>query len=193
VAEIESMRESLGIGSGTYLLALSSLEPRKNFARLLQAWREVQHSVPADIELIVAGGTGDPRVFAADSAMPIPPRTRFIGYVPEEHLPALYSGACAFVYPSLYEGFGLPPLEAMACGTPVITSNTTSLPEVVADCAVLVDPLDTSSIAQGIWRVLSCGSLGQMLSQKGEQRSRLFTWERTAFETLQVLLAQSQS
>lgn len=191
--EIAAVRRRLGIIRPAYVLALSSLEPRKNFVRLLKAWRQVQGMIPEEVELVVAGGTGDSRVFAADSDSAPPPRTRFIGYVPDDCLPALYSGALAFVYPSLYEGFGLPPLEAMACGTPVITSNVTSLPEVVADCAVLVNPSDASSIAEAIWRVLSNSELSRTLHESGPQRSRHFTWEHTASETLRLLLQQTRN
>jgi glycosyltransferase involved in cell wall biosynthesis len=102
----------------------------------------------------------------------------------------LYSGAIALLYPSLYEGFGLPPLEAMACGTPVVTSRNTSLPEVVGDAAVVVDPYDVDSIAEGILQVLSSASLRHTLRANGLVRAAGFTWESTAQQTLDVLLQQ---
>src|SRR6185437_16647875 len=108
----------------------------------------------------------------------------FTGYVPEADLPALYSGAEAFVFPSLYEGFGMPPIEAMACGTPVIASNVSSLPEVVGDAALLVDPLDVDAIAEAIHRVLTDHDLADDLRNRGLARAKQFTWERAARETL---------
>ncbi len=191
--EIAAVRRNLGIEDVPYLLCVGSIEPRKNLVRLLEAWGKIQASVPSEIELVVAGANLHPKVFAAVSTKAAPARTRFTGYVPDESLPALYSGALALVYPSLYEGFGLPPLEALASGTPVITSHGTSLPEVVADSAVLVDPLDSDSIADGIWRILSSPSLGTSLREKGLERARQFTWERSAKETLRLLLEQSQN
>jgi glycosyltransferase involved in cell wall biosynthesis len=101
-------------------------------------------------------------------------------YVLYEHLPALYSGAIALVYVSLYEGFGLPTLEAMACGTPVLTSNVTSLPEVVGDAALIVDPYDVDAIVEGIKRLIGDDNLRKELSQKGLARAKLFSWDRTA-------------
>jgi glycosyltransferase involved in cell wall biosynthesis len=124
---------------------------------------------------------------------PLPPQVHFTGYVSDEQLPALYSGALALVYPSLYEGFGLPPLEAMACGTPVVTSNGTSLPEIAGDAAVLVDPEDVDSIAEGILRVVSSSALRDNLRRLGLDRASRATWESTAQQTLQLLLDQAKS
>jgi glycosyltransferase involved in cell wall biosynthesis len=191
--EIERVRRALGITPAPYLLYVGSLEPRKNLPRLLAAWRTAQSSAPKDVRLIIAGARGSKRVFGALEIKAVPPRTEFIGYVPDEHLPELYSGAVALVYPSLYEGFGLPPLEAMACGTPVVTSDGTSLPEVVGDNAVLVDPHDADSIAEGLVRVLSSPSLRDAMSREGRKRAARFTWEQTAHQTLQLLLAQTQA
>ena len=109
------------------------------------------------------------------------------GHVPDEHLPALYSGALFFVYVSLYEGFGLPPLEAMACGTPVLTSNVTSIPEVVGDAALTVDPYDVEAIADGIKRLVEDGGLRAELSRRGIARAKMFTWDKTAELTWKVL------
>lgn len=116
---------------------------------------------------------------------------RFTGYVNEEELPALLSAAVLFVYPSVYEGFGLPPLEAMACGTPVITSNVSSLPEVVGDAAVLVDPYDIDALSSAMVRVLSDATLRDTLREKGLARSKMFSREETARQTLQVYEAVS--
>src|SRR6185503_11785173 len=112
---------------------------------------------------------------------------RLLDYVPETDLAGLYSGARAFVYPSLYEGFGFPVLEAMACGTPVICANTSSLPEVAGDAALLVDPTDTAALAAAIDRVLADPALCAELAAKGRAQAQKFSWERTAAETLAVL------
>jgi glycosyltransferase involved in cell wall biosynthesis len=189
-AEIETMRQTLGIDRDRYVLCVGSLEPRKNLARLLDAWRIAQNQVDEDIELVVAGARGNSRVFGSVAIEPVPARVHFTGYVPNEYLPALYSGALAMAYPSLYEGFGLPPLEAMACGTPVITSKGSSLPEVVGDCAQLVDPSKTESIAESLVRVLSNGTLRESMSSAGLERAARFTWDSTAKQTLEVLIQQ---
>ena len=189
---ILAMRLALGIDCSSYLLYVGNLEPRKNLYRLLKAWEIAQRCVPDEIELVVAGAKGSALVFEQVSLGAIPPRVRFTGYVPDEHLPALYAGSLALVYPSLYEGFGLPPLEAMACGTLVVTSSNTSLPEVVGDAATLVDAENIHSIADGILRVVSNNGRRSAIQQCGFARARNFTWERTAQETLRVLLEQGQ-
>ena len=138
--------------------------------------------------LVLAGGDGwandelRPRVASLERQG----RVRPLGYVPEALLPPLLGGARIFVYPSLYEGFGLPPLEAMACATPVITSNVSALPEVVADAAVQVDPLDVDALAAAIERVWDDDELQAALRERGLERSRQFTWEATARQTLEV-------
>jgi glycosyltransferase involved in cell wall biosynthesis len=117
-----------------------------------------------------------------------------LGHVPDEDLGALLMGASVFAYPSLYEGFGLPPLEAMQCGTPVITSNVSSLPEVVGDAAITVDPADETAIARALKDVLLNGELAADLRRRGLERAQAFTWERTVTETLAAyreLLAQA--
>jgi len=189
--EIAAARRACGIDSSQYLLCVGSLEPRKNLIRLLAAWRAAQPMVPENIVLVVAGGSANARVFGPALIQAIPPRVQFAGYVPDEQLPALYSGALAAIYPSLYEGFGLPPLEAMACGAPVVTSMNTSLPEVVGDAAVAVDPESVESIKDGILRVTGSAGLRDELRQKGRARAAGFTWERTASQTLELLLQQA--
>ena len=189
---IQEVREALGIPKGAYFLYVGSLEPRKNLTRLLEAWAQVQPAVDAEITLVVAGARGSARVFRKAPLSKVPRRVHRTGYVPEEQLPGLYAGALALLYPSLYEGFGLPPLEAMACGIPVVTSSTTSLPEVTGDAAILVDPESVESIAAGIHRVLSSEALRQELRARGLARAREVTWERTATETIQVLREQAE-
>jgi glycosyltransferase involved in cell wall biosynthesis len=116
-------------------------------------------------------------------------RVRFTGYVADEDLPALLSGALAFVLPSLYEGFGMPVLEAMACGAPVLASNTSSLPEIAGDAALLVDPTDTAALADGLARLAANAELRDELRARGLARAAAFTWDRCAEETLAVLRA----
>jgi len=171
-----------------YVLALASRTPHKNVRRMLEAWSIIA-SKPAlnNVGLAVAGGLT--RTLRADPALAqlvTQPRVYDLGYVPDRDLPLLYSGAATLVYPSLYEGFGLPPLEAMACGTPVVVSNAASLPEVVGDAGVCVNPYDVEDIAQGIYRVLTDEGLRRELRKKGLARARLFTWEKAARETLAV-------
>ena len=165
-AQISELRDKLGLPPGRYLLSVGSLEPRKNVGRLLQAWERIAPELPKDVRLIVAGAQGASLVFAGMKFDRLPARVQFTGYIAQQDLPVLYSGALAFVYPSLYEGFGLPPLEAMACGTPVVTSDGSSLKEVVRK------------------------ALRKRLSAAGLARARELTWDSTANLTRQVLLTQ---
>jgi len=184
---IERARNALQIPSPYYILSLGSIEPRKNLPRLLAAWEKIQQELPREVWLVVAGGKGKSTVFNNVEIQKLPPRVYLTGRVADELLPALYSGALAFVYPSLYEGFGLPPLEAMACGTPVLTSNVTAMPEVVGDAGLLVDPYDVEAIAHGIRRLVEDSALREELKRKGLERAKQFTWERTAELTWAVL------
>jgi glycosyltransferase involved in cell wall biosynthesis len=161
-----------------YVLAVGSVQPRKNLARLIEAW-SVLGSLTNELELIVAGGTFG-SVFADTRLPPLPPNVRLLGYVEETLLPSLYAGAEFFCYPSLYEGFGMPPLEAMAAGVAVLTSDCTALPEAVGDAALLVDPMDVDSIADGITRLISDRALRADLVRRGALRTSAFTWDDTA-------------
>jgi len=183
---ITQTKDTLGISDFKYVLTVATIEPRKNLQRLLEAWDTLCLKLP-DIWLIVAGAKGTDLVFRDTSLRRLPPRVCMLGHIPDEHLPALYSGAVAFLFVSLYEGFGLPPLEAMACGTPVLTSNVTSLPEVVGDAALMVDPYDVDAIAEGIKRLIGDDNLRKELSQKGLAHAKLFSWDRTAEVTWSVL------
>jgi alpha-1,3-rhamnosyl/mannosyltransferase len=138
--------------------------------------------------LVIAGHWDEryPEARERAAALGLGGSVRFLGAVAEEHLPALYAGAELFVFPSLYEGFGLPVLEALACGVPVVCSNSSSLPEVAGDAALLVDPLDVPAMAQALGRVLGDLSLQQELCARSLARAALFSWERTARETLAV-------
>jgi glycosyltransferase involved in cell wall biosynthesis len=184
-AAIESVKTDLGI-PGRYILFLGALSGRKNVARLFQAWQIAQSRLDDDIELAIAGGIGSSHIFDGTILPVLPPRTRLVGRVSDAQLPALLSGASLFAFPSLYEGFGLPPLEAMACGTPVLVSNITSLPEVVGAAARQVNPLSVEDIAEGLVEVLSNDSQLKALSQAGLKQAQSFNWDNTAAKTLEV-------
>jgi glycosyltransferase involved in cell wall biosynthesis len=171
--------------SKPYVLCVGSLEPRKNLAGLLRAWATIPAADRLGAELLIVGGAG--KSFSGLGFEQLPDATRLLGYVDDADLPALYSGAKAFVYPSLYEGFGLPPLEAMACGTPVITSNVTSIPEVVGEAALLIDPKSPKQIADAIRKLLADGILQQQLREKGMAQAQEFTWEKAAQRVIQIL------
>jgi glycosyltransferase involved in cell wall biosynthesis len=187
VTNLTELASTLKLPSREYLLSVGSLEPRKNLPRLLDAWRLASPSIPKDVWLIVAGGIGATHVFRAVDFGRLPQRVHFTGYISDAYLPALYSGALAFVYPSLYEGFGLPPLEAMASGTPPITGNRTSLPEVVGNAGLAVDPYDSAAIAEAIEKIVNNVSLRTELRRLCLTRAKHFTWDKTADETCRVL------
>lgn len=168
-----------------YVLAVGTLEPRKNLERLIAAWTALGETGRAGHVLALVGPIGwdaGPIVTAAREH-----GARLLGRVSEDELRALYAGATAFAYPSLYEGFGLPVLEAMAAGAPVLTSSVSSLPEVAGDAAVLVDPHDPTAIADGLHRLLSDPALAADLRTRGRARAAEFSWARTAEETLALL------
>ncbi|MGB8657586.1 MAG: glycosyltransferase family 1 protein [Candidatus Zixiibacteriota bacterium] len=183
----ETVMKKYRIG-GDFILYVGTLEPRKNLKGLIEAY--ARSRAKEDFLLVLAGGTGwnYKHIFRLVEQLSLRDRVIFCGYVPEPDLPALYRGASLFAYPSFYEGFGLPPLEAMACGTPVVVSDTTSLPEVVGDAGIYVDPLDIEQIAASIDTVLSDSQLARTLRQRGLERAKLFSWERTAKETLELYL-----
>jgi glycosyltransferase involved in cell wall biosynthesis len=180
-------RYELSLPPGRYVLCLGSLEPRKNLRCLLSAWSEIAGELPADINLIVTGSR-DTFVFNSLGITEVPNRVAFTGYVPDELLAGLYSGSLAFLYPSLGEGFGFPPLEAMACEVPTLTSNVTSLPEVCGPAAVYVDPSDVSDLARGIRRICTDSFLRARLSALSKERVAEFTWDRAARATSAVLV-----
>ena len=173
-----------------YLLALGTLQPRKNLARTLAAFEQLAaRGLPHHLVLVGRRGWLDAPIFAAINRPGSPARGRvhLTGYLDDADVPLVYNGADALVFPSLYEGFGLPALEALACGTPVLTSATSSLPEVVGDAAVLADPLDTAAIAAGLERLVADGALRQALRERGLARAAGFSWRRAAERTLAVL------
>jgi glycosyltransferase involved in cell wall biosynthesis len=165
-----------------YLLHVGTLQPRKNLIRLIEA--VTRHPSPVT-SLVLAGRAG--WLSAPIGALAKERGVRLLDYAPDEDLAGLYSGAAAFVFPSLYEGFGFPVLEALACGTPVICSNTSSLPEVAGDAALLVDPLDIHALASAIDRVLNDAELRSTLRARGLEQIEKFSWGKAARETLAVL------
>jgi glycosyltransferase involved in cell wall biosynthesis len=173
----------------SYVLAVGSVEPRKNLTRLLEAVRLLRDRPGTrDVTVVHAGPEGwrPEEVPAAVSGLALAGAARFLGYVPLEDLRVLYGLARAFVYPSLWEGFGLPVLEAMACGCPVVTSGVASIPEVAGDAARFVDPLSVEDLAAGIAAVWDDGATRDDLIRRGFERARAFTWERAARATLEV-------
>jgi glycosyltransferase involved in cell wall biosynthesis len=190
VAErLARLRRTHGLPDAYLLYVGGYYSPRKRVDRLLAAYRRYLEKGDREVGLVLTGardvGPRHPlRPLLDDPALA--GRLHPTGFVDEADLPALYSGATALVHPSTYEGFGLPPLEAMACGTPVVTSPCASLPEVVGDAALLADPLDADALAAAMRRVVEDGELRAELSRRGLARSRAFSWERTARETLGV-------
>ena len=169
-----------------YLLSVGVLQPRKNLPRLVRAYNQIAARIPHRLVLVGKEGWAGEALQQAIAEAPPGREPLFTGYVADADLPALYAGADLFVYPSLYEGFGLPPLEAMACGTAVITSNTSSLPEVVGDAGVTVDPTDTGALATSIEALLQDEPRRRSLAAAGLARASQFNWERTARETVEV-------
>lgn len=175
-----------------FILYLGTIEPRKNIEGIIEAFNLVkaQNQDLKDLELIIAGGNGwkSKHVFYTAKISPFTEQIKFIDYVPESHKPFLYNLAELFIFPSLYEGFGLPVLEAQACGTPVITSLNSAFPEIVADSAIMVNPDNLTEISQAMNQILSNPELKQSLITKGLANSARFTWTKCAQETLDYLL-----
>ena len=171
----------------TFILTVGTLEPRKNMLRLLQAFAQLRANGFSGM-LIHAGPKGwlYDDVLAEVDRLKLQDSVRFLGRVPIQDLVGLYNAASLFVYPSLYEGFGLPVLEAMACGCPVITSATSSLPEVAGDAALLVDPYNVEKLAAAMAEILDNQALATTLRERGVKQAKLFSWERCAQETLAV-------
>ena len=195
-ARISEARRKYGIPEGRrYVLSLCTIEPRKNLGLALEAFGAfLERTGREDLVFVLGGGRWGrfERKWAATLERLSKYRDRIIhaGYIDDEDLAALYSGAELFVYPSLYEGFGLPPLEAMQCGTPVVTSNTSSLPEVVGDAAIAVDPTSVEDLAAAMGQVLSDEGLKASLSEKGLARAKEFSWSRTADVILNAMAAE---
>lgn len=172
-------------GFDKYILFVGTLEPRKNIPNLIKAFSKLKS---CDYKLVIVGKKGwkYEEIFKLVESLSLSDRIEFLGYISDKELPALYSAATLFVYPSLYEGFGLPPLEAMACGSPVIVSNKSSLPEVVGDAGILIEPEDIDGIADAMKRIIQQPLLRKELSEKGLQQAKKFSWTRCAQETIGI-------
>jgi len=174
--EIDKIKKKYNLSR--YILAVGTQEPRKNFARVVRVFKRLENK---SLQLAIVGKRGWGKDIDVNQ-----PNIRRLGYVPDKDLPLLYSGAFCFVYPSLYEGFGLPVLEAMACGCPVVTSNVSSLPEVAGKAAVLVDPASEASILQGLRKIIFRPSFAKSLSLAGKKQAAKYSWEKTAQGVLSV-------
>jgi len=187
---LAGVKERYGI-TGDYVLHLGTLHPRKNVSRLVEAFAMLQKELgprACGLRLVLAGRKGwlHKPLSQRVAALGLEDQVVFTGYVPQADLPALLSGARCFAFPSLYEGFGFPLLESMSCGTPVICSSTSSLPEVVGDAALLVNPADTATWAEKLHRLLTDADLTQSLIQRGYRQVQRFSWSRAAQQVLQV-------
>jgi glycosyltransferase involved in cell wall biosynthesis len=190
IAKLVQIKSKYGL-SFPFILGQATDAPVENTAILIEAFRQLRGSASQDnsslgLTKLVFFGHYNPAILKEVRGMGLQNEIVFLGYVPEPDLPVLYSAAQIFVYPSLYDGFGFPPLEAMACGTPTIVSNVASLPEVVGDCGLMFDPLDALELAENMHTLLSDDDIRSNLATKGLQRAKEFTWEKTAAETLKV-------
>lgn len=171
-----------------FLLFVGTLEPRKNLPRLLEAYTLANRraSLPP-LVLVGAPGWQHERILTQARRLGIEGQLRFAGYILRENLPGVYAAARALLYPSLYEGFGLPPLEAMGCGTPVLASNVSAMPEVIGDAGVLINPCDVQEMADGILRIAQDETLRQRMVERGLERAQQFRWDEVARQTLWVI------
>lgn len=178
---IPEVKSSLGI-NGEYFLYLGTIEPRKNLERLISAYHILTQRIQDAPKLVLAGGKGwlYDSIFQRVSDLKLADKVLFTKYIPSEDMNPLMCGALAFVFPSIYEGFGMPPLEAMACGVPVLASNAASLPEVTGDCGVICDAYSEESIADGLYTLYNDTALRAELSIRGRKRAEGFSWERSA-------------
>jgi len=187
--ELQRVRQTYGI-EGEYILSVGAIQPRKNLSRLVVAYSRLRRATPEGNlpKLVLAGKCAwlYEETLRTIKELQLSDSVILTGYVPENDLPALYSGALCFVYPSYFEGFGLPPLEAMKCGVPVIVGNRTSLPEVVGDAGIIVEPFDVDAIAGAMDKLISDSNLRADLAARGLARAKLFDWQETARQTLTV-------
>jgi glycosyltransferase involved in cell wall biosynthesis len=181
------VRERYQLDHG-FVLYAGNIKPHKNLVRLIEAFDGLRRDGFDDLKLLIIGDEISkwPALRHAVHARKLHKHVRFLGFLSDDTLAALYRMAAVFVFPSLYEGFGLPPLEAMASGTPVVTSNVSSLPEVVGDAAVLVDPTDAMDIKEGIKRVLTDPELREQLRARGLVRAQQFSWETSVRRTREI-------
>ena len=171
-----------------FILYIGTIEPRKNIEGIAAAYSNLPPNIQSQYDLVIGGKIGwhAEKIFNEIKAQQLGKRIHFIGYVDDSFLPSLFTLASVFVFPSFYEGFGYPPLEAMACGVPVVTSNSSSINEAVGDAAILIDPTNIQQISKAIGNILSSGTLAAELKRKGLERMALFNWKKCAEEMLQV-------
>jgi glycosyltransferase involved in cell wall biosynthesis len=181
--ETERIRARYGLDERPYILSVGTVQPRKNYVRLIQACADLK----AEAQLVIAGGWGWLYEKIVAEAEKHPNRVRLLGFVDDADLPALYRNAALFVMPSLYEGFGLPVLEAMACGVPAICSDASSLPEVAGDAGLLVDPLDVGGLTAAMARALDDADLRRKMVARGIAQAAQFTWQKSAHQLLTTL------
>lgn len=185
--QIDSLLQRFSIFN-PYILAVGNLQPRKNIKRLVRAYSRLRHQEKIHQDLVLVGklGYNNHEIFDTIKQYGVEPFVKYTGYVSEEELVALYNKADIFVYPSLYEGFGLPLIESMACGTPVITSRVSSLPEVAGDAGLYFDPESDTDLENTILKLGDDETLRQDLIEKGKVRAKLFSWEKSAQQTLEI-------
>jgi glycosyltransferase involved in cell wall biosynthesis len=180
-------RSKYNLGSVPYIFSVGTVQPRKNYERLIRSLAKLRQS-NIDMHLVIAGGKGwlDSPIYQTITETRMDKYVHFIGFADDADLPALYQNATCVAFPSLYEGFGLPILEAMASGIPVLTSNISSLPEVAGDAAIMVDPYNLDEITDGLLRLITDTNLRNELTQKGLLRAKQFTWEKSATQLLSI-------
>jgi glycosyltransferase involved in cell wall biosynthesis len=187
--QAQPVLDEYGLVYQKYILFLGTIQPRKNIPKLVEAYEKIRKENRIEEKLIIAGGRGwlwEP-ILKKVKTVGIDGSVKYLDYISKEHLPYLIAGAKLLTLPALYEGFGIPPLEAMASGVPVVVSNLSSLPEVVGDAGILIDPNSVDSIADGLLKVLTDNNLRENLIAKGLEQSKKFSWENTAKKTLEVI------
>jgi glycosyltransferase involved in cell wall biosynthesis len=191
-AALRSTLAKYGLREPGYILHVGTLEPRKNLVRLIEAYAQVRQrcgDVTPPLVLVGQNGWDSADIFTAVARHKLSDHVQIVGFVADADLPVIYNGATIFAYPSLYEGFGIPVLEAMACGVPVLTSTVSSLPEIVGDTGLLVEATDTQAIAAGLQQLVEDAELRRDLSVRGAVRATRFTWQETALATLNAYCA----
>lgn len=186
-ALLENIRKKYSL-PGKYILYVGMLEPRKNVPVLVRAFKQLKDSTGVEHKLVIVGKKGwmYDEIFKTVRSLKLEDEVIFTGYITDKELPLIYSASELFVYPSAYEGFGLPLLEAMACGVPVIASNVSSIPEITGDAVVLVNPDNAGELSKAMNKIISDKSLQESIRKKGLERAGMFSWEKAAGQTLEV-------